>query len=355
MAAAHRFYACETRIVSGLGCISQLAPELRNYDIVRPALVVDSGIAEAGLLAQWLDPAIIQFAVEILAPMNPDLNAVRKGIDIARAHKCDGIVVIGGGSSICLGKAIALMLTNPGDVLDYEGSEKMQSKPLPTICAPTTAGSGSEVSRVLVLHEHGRPTEIVIRGFGTEPRVALLDGNLLRTCPRKPMLDAALDAITHACESLWSRRRTLITDALAEKALDTMLTHLPSALDDRDANALQAILEASSVANLACGNTGLALIHALTMSPDVPLAHGYQNGCLLLAVAAFNRPFMDVKHQKLVDCLKPLFEKLDWPGTYGEEEIDDHNAFLMVRASSGNPFRANNIRDSTGGYVGFGC
>jgi len=198
-------------------------------------------------------------------------------------------------------------------------------------------------------HEHGRPTEIVIRGTGCEPRVALLDGHLLATCPRRPLLDAALDAMTHACESLWSRRRSIITDGLAEKALETFITHLPAAIYDeqRDPEALQAILEASSAANLACGNTGLALIHALTMSPDVPLAHGYQNGCLLLAVAAFNRPLMDPRHQKLVDQLGPLFEKIGWPGLYEARDIDDGKAALMIRASTGNPFRANNIRESS--------
>lgn len=162
------------------------------------------------------------------------------------------------------------------------------------------------------------------------------------------MLDAALDAITHACESLWSRRRTLITDALAEKALETLINRLPAALNDRDPEACQEIMEASSAANLACGNTGLALIHALTMSPDVPLPHGYQNGCLLLAVSRFNRSLMDPRHQVLVDQLEPLFQKIGWPGLYQAKEIDDHNAFLMVRASTGNPFRANNIRDSSG-------
>ncbi|KAF2172365.1 hypothetical protein M409DRAFT_17600 [Zasmidium cellare ATCC 36951] len=347
MASPNRFYACETRVVTGLGCLSQLASELQHYKLTNPALVVDSGIANAGLLEKWLPPEITNLPAKILAPMNPDLESVRKGIEVAKKAHCDGVVIVGGGSSICLGKAVAICLVNPGDILEYEGNEKMVNLPVPTICVPTTAGSGSEVSRVLVLHEHGRPTEVIVRAMGAEPRVALLDGNVLLSCPKKPMLDAALDAITHACESLWSRRRTLITDALAEKALETLINRLPAALNDRDPDACQDLMEASSAANLACGNTGLALIHALTMSPDVPLPHGYQNGCLLLAVAKFNRSLMDPRHQTLVDQLEPLFKKIGWPGLYSTNEIDDHNAFLMVRASTGNPFRSNNIRASS--------
>lgn len=127
MAAPNRFFACETRVVSGLGCISQLSDELSRYKISNPALVVDSGIANAGLLEKWFDPKITSRAAKILAPMNPDLDAVRKGIDVAKASKCDGVVIVGGGSSICLGKAIAICLVNPGDILEYEGNEKMQN------------------------------------------------------------------------------------------------------------------------------------------------------------------------------------------------------------------------------------
>lgn len=200
-------------------------------------------------------------------------------------------------------------------------------------------------------HEHGRKQEIIVRQSGAEPRVALLDGQVLVDCPRKPLLDAALDAISHACESLWSRNRSLITDALAEKALETFLAFLPAAINDRKPEALQAILEASSAANLACGNTGLALIHALNTAPDVPLPHGYTNGCLLKSVAAFNRPYMDEKHQKLVDALPKLFDEVQWPGGFSDGDVDGTKARLFVEASTGHPFRRNNVRPSSGEFT----
>lgn len=199
-----------------------------------------------------------------------------------------------------------------------------------------------------VQHEKGRRQEIIVRALGAEPRVALLDGDLLVPAPRQPLLDAALDAITHACESLWSRSRSIITDALAEKALDTFLTRLPAALDDRDPSALQDIIEASSAANLACGNTGLALCHAMNTAPDVPLAHGYTNGCLLLAVAGFNRPYMDEKHREMIDRLPGLFEDIRWGGRFAEGEVGKGEAEFFVDASRNHPFRWNNVRESSG-------
>ena len=184
--------------------------------------------------------------------------------------------------------------------------------------------------------------------MGSEPRVALLDGQVLVSAPRRPLLDAGFDAVTHACESLWAKNRCLITDALAEKALETFLDRFPAAINDRDPEALQDIIEASSAANLACGNSGLALCHAMNTAPDVPLAHGYVNACILKAVAAFNRPFMQERHQQLLDRLPKLFEDVNFPGKFAEGECDKKNSDLLVDGSRDHPFRKNNIRDSSG-------
>ena len=184
--------------------------------------------------------------------------------------------------------------------------------------------------------------------MGSEPRVALLDGQLLASAPRKPLLDAGFDAVTHACESLWAKNASLFTDALAEKALETFLDRWPTAINDRDPQALQDIIEASSAANLACGNSGLALCHAMNTAPDVPLAHGYVNGCILLAVASFNRPHMKMRHQELLDRLPKLFEDVGSLKGFAEGECDKTHSDLFVDASRNHPFRKNNIRESTG-------
>ena len=122
-----RRFACETRVVSQLGCIKQISYELEYYKISKPALVVDSGIAKAGLLEQWLPADVANITPRIVCPVNPNLDQVQAGVDEAKSHECDGVVIIGGGSTICMGKAIAICLVNPGHILDYEGNEKMQN------------------------------------------------------------------------------------------------------------------------------------------------------------------------------------------------------------------------------------
>ena len=119
-------YACETRVVSGLGCVKTIPDELKYYKISKPALVVDDGIAKAGLLEQWLPKEVAQITPRVLCPVNPSLDQVQKGVDEAKSHECDGVLIIGGGSAICMGKAIAICLVNPGHILDYEGNEKLQ-------------------------------------------------------------------------------------------------------------------------------------------------------------------------------------------------------------------------------------
>ena len=125
MAQAPRF-ACETRVVSALGCIKQISDELKYYKINKPALVVDDGIARAGLLEQWLSTDTASISPRIRCPVNPTLAQVQEGVDEAKVHSCDGVVIIGGGSTICMGKAIAICLVNPGNIIDYEGNEKLQ-------------------------------------------------------------------------------------------------------------------------------------------------------------------------------------------------------------------------------------
>ena len=128
-----RRYACETRIVSGLGCIKLLSDEIEHYQITKPALIVDSGIAAAGLLEEWLTPDVASINPRIACPVNPNLDQVQLGVDEAKRHESDGVVIVGGGSAICMGKAVAICLANPGNILDYEGAEKLQkgSHPFP--------------------------------------------------------------------------------------------------------------------------------------------------------------------------------------------------------------------------------
>ena len=280
-------FRARTRIVSGPGCVARhLGAEVAALPASRVVVVADRGFAEAGLL----DAVVGDLPIAALVGVDPGL-AEAEAVGAACVELgADGVLVVGGGSALCAGKAAAIRLTNSRPLAEYMGRDRLDALPAPTIAVPTTAGSGSEVSTVVVLHDPAHTGHVVIRGAGYEPDVALLDGTLLATLPRRPLVEAALDALSHALEALWARKATAFTNALALSAAATIRLSLPIALCERSVDALQALIDASAMANLACGNAEMGLVHALTAAPSVHLPHGYQNGVLLPWVAAYNGP-----------------------------------------------------------------
>ncbi|GAB3633863.1 lactaldehyde reductase [Microbacterium shaanxiense] len=348
-------FQVQTRIHAGIGAVSGTRSILDRLGAQRVLVVVDRGLEEIGMLTRMLDTGRVGDLVvdTVRIDVNPAPAPVEEAAAGARAADVDVVLGVGGGSALGAAKAIALLQTNRVPILELEGDARARHLPVPTVAIPTTAGSGSEVSNALVLHEPGLVREIVIRGAGYEPVAAILDGTTLRDLPRNPLVFAGLDALTHALESLWARGRSVFTDACAAQAARELFEVLPIAVsgdaDGRNSSgendtALQRLIEASSLANIACGNSGLALVHALSSSPVVELAHGLQNGVLLPHVAHFNRDALDTSTRELVERLPALYEQIGFHARF-EEQIAD--AVAMVQASRGHPFRENNVRDAT--------
>jgi alcohol dehydrogenase len=350
-------FTVSTKVISGLGSLARLAGELEQAGARRVAVVADRGVADAGLLSELLKRMdAIAIAVTLLIDPDPDVAAAERAAVAARAASCDLVVAIGGGSALAAGKATAIRLTNDGSIDSYQGFNQVPAPPAPTIAIPTTAGSGSEVSKVLVLHEPGRKEELVVRADGCEPRVAILDGTVLRRLPHAPMLYAGLDALSHAMEALWARRGSWFTAALGEAAAREIIEVLPvaaagassgaNASGDND-QSLQRLIDASCAANMACGNSGLTLVHALSTAPSVRLPHGLKNGILLPHVARFNEEVSGPATRSLIGQLEPLYRTLRFRPEFPAALAGTDAAEAMVAASSGHPFRANNLRESS--------
>jgi len=349
-------FCVTTQVISGLGSIGQLDDAVLRLGGSRVIVVADAGVGEAGLIDKIVARVSFDPVGVILVEADPDISVVEDAAAIALAASADLVVAIGGGSALGVGKAVGIRLTNPLPIDSYEGVGLVANTPAPVIALPTTAGSGSEVSNALVLHEPGRSKEIVIRGAGCEPRVAILDGEILRTLPYRPMLYAGFDALSHAMEALWANGGTYFTEALALHSARTILDLLPLAIEGiesgRNATGendeiLQRLLEASSAANMACGNSGLALVHALTTSPDIRIPHGLQNAVLLPYVAAFNNGELSVEARALVPLIDALFAQLGFEPSFPAIGEDDVDGSRMIEASKGHPFRINNRRESS--------
>jgi alcohol dehydrogenase class IV len=339
-------FCARTRIVMGLGCVAERLPaELQSLGVDVVAVVADRGFAEAGLLDPLLSGSGPRLEVCALVDVDPGVSQAEEAAQAAIDAGAQAVLAVGGGSALCAAKAVAVRLTNEGPLDRYEGRDRLSALPAPTIAIPTTAGSGSEVSTVVVLHDPSRDQDLIIRGTGYEPDVALLDGTLLRTLPRGPMIYAALDALSHALEALWSRKATRFTDAMALRAAGDVRDALPRALD-RDDDALQALVEASAMANLACGNAEMGIIHALTSAPDVHLAHGYQNGVLLPYVADYNAPTLSPQALPHAATVRDLYDEIGFEARFADGELSREDAELMVTAAMSNPFLQNNTREA---------
>jgi alcohol dehydrogenase class IV len=339
-------FAATTRIVAFTGCArGRLGDEVRALGASTVAVIADRGFADTGMLDPLLATVpTVALVVARLVGEDPDAAEAERAAAGALDAGAEAVLAIGGGSAMCAAKAAAIRLTNPPPLDAYTGSDRLLAPPAPVIAVPTTAGSGSEVSNVVVLHDPRLARHLVIRGRGYEPRVALLDGELLRTLPRGPMIAAALDALSHALEALWVHGASRFTDAMALSAAPAIRAALPRALDDDDDNARQTLIEASAMANLACGNSGLGLVHALTSAPEVKLPHGYQNGVLLPHVARFNRARVREELARELDQLAALYSRIGFTDRFVAGELEPRHVDSMVAAALANPFRQNNCR-----------
>jgi alcohol dehydrogenase class IV len=341
-------FSAPTRIVAGLGATAQLAAELGRLGAQRVAVACDEGVAEAGLLDQVL--AAVGPAAAVTLPLvqpDPLVADVEASAQQARSEGCDAVVGLGGGSALALAKGVALLLRNDAPISRYAGWDRAPAAPAPSIALPTTAGSGSEVSNALVLHEPGQESIVVVRGSGYEPRVAILDGLLLRTLPPGPLVDAALDALSHAVEALSVRGATIFTDALAVAAAGHLHRLLPRVLEGRRDDDLQTLLEASAMANLACGSSGLGLVHALSSATRLRVPHGRANGVLLPWVAAFNRQVLRPEAAAEADRILPLYEQIGFEPHFGPGELDGEVVASVVRVALESPLHLNNSRHAT--------
>jgi alcohol dehydrogenase class IV len=340
-----------------VGSIDQPAAALKSVGATRVALAADSGVKAVGLLdtlLAHLPEGLI--GLTVLTDADPGAADVDAAAAQVRESGADAVLVFGGGSALAVGKGSAVLAPNDGKLLDYIGKTEVPNAPLPTVAIPTTAGSGAEVSKTFIVHEQSLPVEVAIRVEANTPRVAILDGGLLRRAPRNVLVYSALDALTHSLESLWAKRANYYTTALGKVSAQAVIDNLPLALDGLDSGAnaagrndavLQTLMDASCASNYACGNSALGLVHAMAAAPSVHLPHGLRNGILLPYVAAFNHDLMLPEGREIAAQLEGFYARIGFeakfpPGTVGEAGIE-----AQVVASTGHPFRANNVREAS--------
>lgn len=252
-------FASATRIVFGEGAVSTLPGLVRGFG-ARPLVVTGASDKRAA----WLVSAL---SAEVLAvPGEPTVDLVRVGARHVREAGCDVVVSLGGGSAIDAGKAIASIATNGGEPLDFlevvGKGRALEAAPLPFLAVPTTAGTGSEVTRnaVLASVEHG--VKASLRSPTMLPKVALVDPELTYALPPSITAYTGLDALTQLIEPYVSERANPLTDALCVEGMGRAAAALRRAYHDgADRQARHDMALASLFGGLALANAGLGVVH----------------------------------------------------------------------------------------------
>ena len=284
-----------TQIDLDFGVVSLLPAECRRIGIRRPLIVSDAGVRAAGVLDQALAAlGDLPHAVFDQTPSNPTESAVRAAVAVLQAHDCDGLVAVGGGSSIDLAKGVAIAATHPGPLKTYAtiegGSERITDRVLPLIAVPTTAGTGSEVARgAILIVDDGR--KLGFHNWLLLPRAALLDPGLTLALP--PQLTAAtgMDALAHCFETFMAPAVNPPADGIALDGLARGWAHIERATrDGQDRDARWAMMSTSMQGAMAF-QKGLGAVHSLSHSlggVNPRLHHGTLNAMFLPAVIRFN-------------------------------------------------------------------
>lgn len=252
-------FATAQRILFGSGTIKELVPAAQSLGR-RPLIVTGRNPDRIRKHVQALDAAFLSI------PGEPTVNEIREGVQHARAENCDLVIAIGGGSAIDAGKAIAVLLANSGEPLDYlevvGRGAPLPNASLPFLAVPTTAGTGSEATRNAVLASPEHRVKASLRSASMLPRIAIIDPDLTLDLPQQITASTGLDALTQLIEPYVSIRANAFTDMLAIDGIRRATAHLREAYHNpHNTEARAAMSLASLYSGMALANAGLGAVH----------------------------------------------------------------------------------------------
>ncbi len=296
------------RLLFGLGSVGKTGEEALRYG--SNVLLVSgktSSRASGALDAVCASLKSAGIAVTLFCEVesDPSVHTVTVGATLARDSGADVVVALGGGSPLDAAKAISVMATHSGTIVDYEKTA-LTRKGIPVIAIPTTAGTGSEVTKFVVITDTDRKVKMLISSPFLIPRVALLDPQLTLSIPPAFTAGPGMDALTHAIEAYQSSLAAPTTDVFALSAIRLIGANLVKAtLNGANVEARTAMLLGQMHAGLAFGNASVALVHAMSrpLGAHFGIPHGQANAILLPWVMEYNRPACPEKFVQIAEAL----------------------------------------------------
>jgi alcohol dehydrogenase class IV len=364
------------KLIIGPGTVKTLGAEIKALGKERVIVFTDSGLKELSMVKNLIDMLKEEgLKVTLFGEVgpNPTDEMVHNAVNQMKNDKPEVIVCIGGGSSIDTAKAANVVYTHGGSVDSYAaagGIGKIGPKLLPSIAIPTTAGTGSEVTRIAVITDTKKHLKFGVTSPLLMPDISLLDAELTLSLPPEMTAYTGMDALTHCIESYYSVVHFDIADAMAIHGMKMIIRSLKTAVKDgKNIKAREDMLEASMIAGASFNVNSLGLCHQMAhqLSAYFNVPHGLANAILLPRVMNFNMPanlkkFADIAEamgadirglslqtaaEKSVEMVEKLSVEIDIPKYLDDLGVTKDKVPAMVKTALADPAGMNNPKKTT--------
>lgn len=323
-------------IIFGRGSLQYVGLCARQLGAEKVFFVSDPGLEEAG----WVDAVKEVFQKDKLkwvyfsdVASNPRDEQICTGATLYKRERADVVIALGGGSPMDAAKGIALVVSNGGNIRDYEGANRIHRPLPPMVFIPSTAGSGSDISQFSIITDVERRVKMSIISRTLVPNISIIDPSILVTKTERLIIAAAIDALSHAIESYVSKIATPFTELQSLKAIELITANLQKAVETRDLDSLEQLSIASTSAGMAFSNAGLGAEHALAHSLGgmFDTLHGLVHPVLLASVMRYNLPACVEKTARIGEILLGRRRRsLQATAMAGIEKLESYKESLNV-------------------------
>jgi alcohol dehydrogenase class IV len=284
--------------------------------------ITASGIIS--MLTELLEQKSVQYSIFNEITGEPTDKMVEMAVFAYRKEKCDFIIGIGGGSPLDSAKACAAMSVLDGRIPDYAGKEIVGNLP-PLVLIPTTAGTGSEVTKFTVITDTASDVKMLLKGEALLPDLAVVDPKLTYGAPKSVVAATGIDALTHAVEAYTSKKATPMTDILALSAIKRIFTYLPRSYKDKnDAEAHDEMAIAAYEAGICINNSSVTVVHGMSrpIGALFHVPHGVSNAMLIVTCLDY---VLDGCYGRFAEIARQI-------GAAGKNLDDEHAAHKFIDA-----------------------
>lgn len=304
------------RILMGVGASNQIPSEVKRLAGKSVMIVTDPGLVKTGIVDQ-IQENLVSSGLKVTrfdtVEPDPAFETASVAAKAARDSGADTILGLGGGSSLDIAKVASILVTNADPVNSYFGIDLVPGPGLKTILVPTTAGTGSEVTPIAILSDHGEKLKKGIVSPYLFPATAILDPSFTVGLPAHITAATGMDALIHAVEAYTSVNANSITDMFAEQAIRLISANIRTAFaNGANIEARQNMLEGSMLAGMAFANAGVTAVHAFAypIGAEFHIPHGIANSIMLWPVMEFNMMGNLTKFANIADLMGEVTDGL---------------------------------------------